>query len=65
MRTQSYVVRIRGNENGTWQGVVEHIQTGQKMPFRSCLEMLKAMESAMQLPQAPVTAEESELPSSG
>lgn len=43
----SYVVRVIGTEHGRWQGQVEHIPTGKKANFKSCLEMLHVMESAM------------------
>lgn len=60
--TSSYVIRVVGTENGTWQGELEHVQTGTKTTFRSCLQMLKVMESALELkPEAKPDETDSEL----
>jgi len=35
------------NQNLTWQGTITFIDTNQKLPFRSVLELIKLMDSAI------------------
>ena len=44
IKSFTFVVRVLRVENGTWQGQIDHIQTGSVWRFRSCLEMLKIID---------------------
>ena len=46
-RPTSYVVRIVGMENGTWQGSIEHVQSGERGTFKGCLDMISWMEDSL------------------
>lgn len=48
---QTFVVEIKYVQNGTWQGTVTWVQKKQKIPFRSALELIKLMDSAMETEQ--------------
>lgn len=43
----SFVVTIRSQENHTWQGTVSWIEGKKQENFRSVLELLKLMDSAV------------------
>ena len=45
---QSFIVTVRSHENATWQGTVQWVEGGEKQNFRSVLELLKLMDSAME-----------------
>lgn len=47
MRKQTFILEIIENQNENWQGSVEWIQGGKKKCFRSILEMLTLLESAV------------------
>jgi len=40
----SFVVRIYYTENGTWQGQVAHVQSGEMYSFQSMLELMRFMD---------------------
>lgn len=44
----SFVVEIKCCQNSTWQGTVSWIETKKKQPFRSALELIKLMDSALE-----------------
>ena len=44
---QSFIVTVRSHENATWQGTVQWVEGGEQQNFRSVLELLKLMDSAM------------------
>ena len=46
-RYATFAVRIIFRQNATWQGSVSWLETGQEERFRSALELLKIMDSAM------------------
>ncbi len=45
--SQSFVVEIKSRENHTWQGCVTWIEGKEKVNFRSFLELMRLMDSAM------------------
>ena len=44
----TFLIQMLDNQNMTWQGVITFLDTNQKLPFRSLLELLKLMDSAME-----------------
>lgn len=44
---QSFVVSIRSQENHTWQGTVTWVEEQKQENFRSVLELLRLMDSAI------------------
>lgn len=44
-RSTSFVVKILGTENASWQGTVTWVEQNKIMPFRSALELIKLMDS--------------------
>ena len=45
--TPTFVVQIKGTANHTWQGTIKWIEEDRSIPFRSALEMLQLMDSAV------------------
>ena len=43
----NFLVTIHQQENHSWQGVIEWLDTGKKVHFRSELEMLNLISSAV------------------
>ena len=43
--SSSFIVKILGTENASWQGTVTWIDQNRVMPFRSALELIKLMDS--------------------
>jgi hypothetical protein len=46
-RSSTFVLRILRTDNGTWQGSMGHVQTGEMKAFQSCLEMLRILDHAV------------------
>lgn len=44
---QSFVVEIKSHENHTWQGTITWVEAQKKENFRSALEMMRLMDSAI------------------
>ena len=44
---KAFVVQILSRENATWQGTVTWLDGKKTQPFRSALELLRLMESAV------------------
>lgn len=44
----TFVVHVMYRQNATWQGSVTWAETGQKANFRSALELIKLMDSAVE-----------------
>ena len=44
---ETFVVRILNTQNATWQGSVTWVEKKEKQQFRSALELLKLIESAL------------------
>ena len=43
----AFLIQMLDDQNMTWQGTITFLEDNQKMPFRSVLEMLKLMDSAI------------------
>lgn len=46
--SETFVVRIYGQENATWQGEVHWTGVQKKQNFRSALELMKLIDSALE-----------------
>ncbi|MEE0713848.1 MAG: hypothetical protein U0M58_04865 [Blautia sp.] len=46
---ETFVVNIKCRQNHTWQGTVKWIEGQKEIPFRSTLELIKLMESAIEI----------------
>lgn len=47
MKRQTFILEIDGTENQSWQGRVEWIQGKNKKGFRSAMELLRLIDSAV------------------
>lgn len=47
-KANSFVILIKDTQNGTWQGTIEWIEKNKKQYFRSALEMIKLIDSAVE-----------------
>jgi len=47
VKKPSFLIQMLDNQNMTWQGAITFLDTNQKLPFRSLLELLKLMDSAI------------------
>jgi hypothetical protein len=43
----TFLIQMLDNQNMTWQGTITFLDDNQKLPFRSVLELIKLMDSAM------------------
>ena len=43
----AFLIQILDNQYMTWQGTITYLDNNQKVPFRSVLELIKLMDSAM------------------
>jgi hypothetical protein len=43
----TFVVRIMDTQNATWQGTVSWTEENETQPFRSALELIRLMDSAL------------------
>ena len=50
-RGDTFIVNIKNNQNHTWQGTVRWVGTQKEIPFRSALELIKLIDSAMETPE--------------
>ena len=55
---QNFVVTVRSQENHTWQGTVSWVEGKRQENFRSVLELLKLIDSAVETESEEDTAEE-------
>jgi hypothetical protein len=44
----TFIVQVLNNKNATWQGTVNWIDERRTQPFRSTLELLKLIDSALE-----------------
>jgi hypothetical protein len=44
----TFIVQVLNNQNATWQGTVNWIDEKRTQPFRSTLELLKLIDSALE-----------------
>ncbi|MCL2122237.1 MAG: hypothetical protein FWH28_08330 [Clostridiales bacterium] len=47
LKKPTFLIQMLDNQNMTWQGTITYLETNQKLPFRSLLELLKLMDSAI------------------
>lgn len=47
----NFLITIHHQENHSWQGVIEWLDSGKKMHFRSELELIMLMQNAIQIHQ--------------
>ena len=45
---QTFVVEVIDQQNASWQGSVNWINTGKKENFRSALELIRLIDSALE-----------------
>jgi len=43
----SFLVKIKYRQNSSWQGTVQWIETGKTQNFKSCLELIRLMDIAV------------------
>lgn len=43
----AFLIRILDRQNDTWQGELTWINSGEKAPFRSMLELVRLIDSAL------------------
>ena len=46
-RDNSFILKIKSTENDTWQGTIEWIEGRRSVPFRSGLELMMLIDSAI------------------
>lgn len=46
--SQNFVITVRSQENHTWQGTVSWVEGKKQENFRSVLELLKLLDSAVE-----------------
>jgi hypothetical protein len=44
---KTFVIRILNQQNATWQGVITRVDKKEERPFRSLLELIKLIDSAL------------------
>ncbi|MBM7560944.1 hypothetical protein [Fusibacter tunisiensis] len=42
----NFLISIRSTQNNTWQGIIEWLDTGEKIHFRSTIEMIVLLKDA-------------------
>lgn len=47
MKQESFMIVIKNNQNCTWQGSLRWVEENKEVNFRSALEMIKLIDSAM------------------
>ena len=57
---QTFVVEVIDQQNASWQGTVNWINTGKKENFRSALELIRLIDSALLNEQKEGDAEKKE-----
>ena len=45
---QTFIIDIKGSHNNTWQGTILWVQKQKKEPFRSTLELIRLLDSAVE-----------------
>ena len=45
---ESFVVKVLSQQNSTWQGTVTWNSNNESRPFRSALELIKLIDSALE-----------------
>ncbi len=47
-RKATFLIQILNRQHATWQGTVKWLENNQEIPFRSELELIRLMDSAME-----------------
>ncbi|MEJ8736727.1 hypothetical protein WKT02_04625 [Erysipelotrichaceae bacterium HCN-30851] len=47
-KNNSFLIVVKDNQQETWQGTIEWVEQNRKESFRSALEMIKLIDSALQ-----------------
>lgn len=45
----TFIVNIKNSQNHTWQGTVKWVERQEEVPFRSAIELIKLMDSALEI----------------
>ena len=48
-KNPSFVIDIKSTEHGSWQGVLRWINEDKQVPFRSALELIRLLDSAIDM----------------
>lgn len=48
MKKQTFIIEVEDVQNGSWQGSIEWLQGKKKQAFRSLLELLNLLDSAVE-----------------
>lgn len=48
-RGDTFIVNIKNSQNHTWQGTVKWVERQEEIPFRSAIELIKLMDSALEI----------------
>ena len=43
----TFLVKIKYRQNSSWQGSVQWVETGKTQNFKSCLELMRLMDTAV------------------
>ena len=44
---ETFVIQVISNQNATWQGTVQWVEKKKTVPYRSMLELIKLIDSAV------------------
>lgn len=47
-KNNSFLIVVKDTQQETWQGTIEWVEQNRKQSFRSALEMIKLIDSALQ-----------------
>lgn len=47
MKKQTFILEVNDNQNQSWQGTVDWVQGQKKEAFRSVMELLRLLDSAV------------------
>lgn len=46
---RTFIIQVKGTDNGTWQGTVDWVEEKKKVAFRSVLELIRLMDSSISI----------------
>lgn len=46
---RTFIIQVKGTDNGTWQGTVDWAEEKKKVAFRSVLELIRLMDSSISI----------------
>lgn len=56
----TFIVNIKKNQNHTWQGTVKWVEKQEEIPFRSTIELIRLIDSALELSEENGCGEQTE-----